>query len=324
MKKISLISKILFIIAVVFINCGIICAQGVNIQYQLDSISEIDDSSIKQEIKNNILLNCYSDNEEFNDVLDSSSDMLESRFDITGPAEEIYKLDDGKMDNVTITEHRGKSLFSPIDETKIPESYKWTLELCNKFNPAKNTNDHKRLKKDIDEYLDKIQDLPVIKHALKVTGTSIEDFRKNWFGEGRGFEHIIAGETSGSTVSGYHWWYKFYDDEKKGQVVYQSSLEALNDENIFTGKFTWDPEGSVKKCSKKKGGFIIGESAAALLALGHIAMEASKNNGIRTLRSKFWANINGTSYLWCMYTQNGTIRTLYPTASQSYIFSIDD
>lgn len=323
MNKSKLFFQSLFVAAFAVFSYAAGYAQSSNQFTQLEQISSLVDCSVRQEIRNNILINGYED-EEFKAILDSVSGTVVRSIDISEDAEEIYRLDTGRIEDITISEHKSNSLFAPIDESKIPDSYRWTIDLCNKFNPAKNTNDHKRLEKDIDSYLAKIENLPVIQHALTVTGTSIQDFRRNWFGEGRGFEHVIAGESSGSKVSGYHWWYRFYVDEINGNAVYQSSIEALNDPNIFTGKFTWDPAGPIKTCYKKKGGFIISESAVALLALGHIAIEAGRKNGSRDFRGNFWANINGTTYLWCMFTVNGTIRTLYPTASQSYLFPIED
>jgi hypothetical protein len=233
--------------------------------------------------------------------------------EIKAAAEKIRELDKDKMHPVMKEHKNAKNLFAELTE-KVPESFKKTLTLVRKFNPKSKTNDHKRLNKEIDQYLEFLQKLPVIKYALEETNTKISDFKKNWFGSGLGFEHVICGELKGSKVSGHHWWYGFYMDEKDGNIDYSKTLEGHNDPHIFTGAYSWDPDGNgpLNRGYKRKGGFTVGDSAPAILALGHMAMELAKKNGIHGHSLSYKANISGNMYNWKMYLQSGTIRSMFP------------
>jgi hypothetical protein len=235
--------------------------------------------------------------------------------DIRMHADKIRELDTNRVEGIVLGEDRGKGkLFVNVPEN-IPECYKKTLALVEKFNPQSKTNDHKRLSNEIDAYMDYLAKNPVIQYALNVTNTTIGDFRHNWFGNGMGFEHVIAGELKGSKVSGFHWWYRYYVDEKDGKTNYKYSMEGLDDPNIFTGSFTWDPDGKnghLPNATKKKGGFTIGNTAIAQLAIGHIAYELRKKSGMNGYSFRFDANINGEEYRWQVYLQGDTIRSLYP------------
>lgn len=233
---------------------------------------------------------------------------------ITSYSKVIPEMD---KDNNLVTsineKNKGGMLFNDIDST-IPATYKKTIELCKKFNPKNKTNDNKKLSNDIDEYLDFMAQTEIIKYALKITESSISDLKKNWFGSGLGFEHVFAGESKGSSVSGYHFWYKFYVDERNDSAWYDRTLEGANDPCIFTGKFSWDPDGKgnkFKRAYKRKGGFVTQASPEAILALGHIAIEVAKKNNCPSA-FKFTAAVNDGVYLWQMFTTGGSIRSLYP------------
>ncbi len=205
-------------------------------------------------------------------------------------------------------------LFIDINSA-LPRSYGDAIELCEKFNPKNGTNDAPRLDKEIDAYLARINDDPVIKHALTSTGTTMQDLKKNWFGSGLGFEHVIAGELNGKKVSGYHWWYKFYHDERAGNTQIRAASGDIGNPKAFTGSFYWDPDGEdgpLPNGYKSIGGFSIGNSVQAILALGHIAMEVSRKNGGISGSMRFRANINGVESYWQLFTMNGNIRSLYP------------
>lgn len=237
---------------------------------------------------------------------------------ITSYTKVIPEMDKDKIITGVNEHSKGGKLFMDID-TKIPETYKRTLELCKKFNPKSKTNDHKRLSNDIDEYLDFMAETEAVKYALKITETSIKDLKKNWFGSGLGFEHVFAGETKGSSVSGYHFWYKFYVDERNKSAWYERTLEGFDDPCIFTGKFSWDPDGDghkYRKAYKRKGGFVTQASPEALLALGHIAIEIAKQNNCPSA-FKFRASVNDGVYLWQMFTTGHSIRSLYPMVIRS-------
>jgi len=203
-----------------------------------------------------------------------------------------------------------------VDVTSaVPSSYEKAVELCNLFNPKNGTNDAPRLDKEIDTFLNSIKDDPVIRHALSSTGTTIQDLKKNWFSSGLGFEHVVAGELNGKKVSGYHWWYKFYHDERAGNTQIRAVTADVGNPKAFTGSFYWDPdgeEGPLPNGYKSIGGFSVGNSVQAILALGHIAMEVARKNGGIAGAMRFRANINGAESYWQLYTMNGNIRSLYP------------
>jgi len=207
-----------------------------------------------------------------------------------------------------------KHLFAPLSLT-IPPSYQAALDLAARFDPKVGTPELKKNAKEINAYLALIEKDPIIQHALKVTNTSIEDLKMNWFGPGAGFEHVICGEMKSTSVSGYHWWYKFHADDLAGRARIQGSIDHPQDTGIFTGRFTWDPDGNgpLPTLKKNRGGFSIGNSAQAMLALGHIAIETARRNGGRAPSAiQFNANINGRAYTWQLYTFDDTIRSLYP------------
>jgi hypothetical protein len=216
-------------------------------------------------------------------------------------------------------------LFSEIKE-EIPESYTEAYNLALLFNPKHGTNDASRLDKEIDKFLSVIENDPLIVKALKETNTTIKDLKKNWFGAGLGFEHIIAGEIRGTKVSGYHWWYKFYCDERKGFASAIESIYDIGNPYAFTGKFHWDPdgEGPLPNCYKSLGGFALGNSAQAILALGHVAVEVARKYGHVPQSLRFNADINGDEFSWQLYTVNGTIRTLYPLGNKTIIINPED
>lgn len=230
----------------------------------------------------------------------------------------IKKLDKDFIKVVEIEEKYSERLFKDISG-QIPASYKATVDLCRKFNPRTNTEEMTANGKAIDAYFQSIKNDPCIQYALSTTNTKIEDMKKNWFGAGACFEHVIAGEIKGSKVSGYHWWYKYYADERSGRCSQMIQLEGLNDQAIFTGSFMYDPDGkgnSYSDCKKPKGGFTNGNSACALLALGHIAIETARSMGSIPGAFKFNADISGNTYTWQVYTMNGTLRSLYPMANR--------
>ena len=231
-------------------------------------------------------------------VLDTSS--------IASIFREIDELDRDYLE-VEVNENAGHHLFGEL-KTVPTESYKKTMDLIHLFNPSTNSNDHRRLQKQIDVYMDYLSTFEVIKVALARTNTTIRQLRDNWFGSGRGFEHIIAGELKGRKVSGYHWWYRYYMDQQKGLVKYVDSKKGIGDPNVFIGSFYWDPDGSgpLPNSYKKLGGFHIGQSAPALIAVGHVAMEFSRRGGYG-----FAAPYRGQTYYWQTYSFEGNLRTMF-------------
>ena len=208
-------------------------------------------------------------------------------------------------------------LFKDISG-KIPASYDACVKLCDLFDPHTNTPEMNKHGKAIKDFFYSIQNDPCIKEALKVTNTSIDDMINNWFGVGAGFEHVIAGEIKGTKVSGYHWWYRYYTDERKGHTEYINSVEAIGNPRMYTGSFNWDPDGNgpLPNAKKPKGGFTLQHSPMAILALGHIAIETCRANGTIPGSLAFKADINGETFTWQLYTMGGTIRSLYPMANR--------
>ena len=245
--------------------------------------------------------------------------------DIAKLAEPIASLDRDALDVVKNPGYKeGESFLFKDIEAELPRSYTAAAELCYKFNPKNGTNDAPRLDKEIDEFLEVIKNDPVIKHALSSTNTTIQDLKKNWFGSGLGFEHVVAGELSGKKVGGYHWWYKFYNDERIGNADVKSSISSSSDSS-YTGSFYWDPDGSgpLPRAYKPTGGFLIGNSVQALLALGHIAMETCRKSGSVPSALRFNADIGGGEFSWQMYTMNGSLRSLYPMKSSRTVINPD-
>ncbi len=238
---------------------------------------------------------------------------------ITQLSKNLKNLDQAA--SVKVQKHEGSKyenkLFKDIT-TKVPEAYDKCVKLCDLFDPRTNTPEMSKHGKAIKEFFYSIQNDPCIKEALKVTNTTIDDMINNWFGAGAGFEHVIAGEIKGTKVSGYHWWYRYYTDERKGRTEYISSVEAIGNPRMYTGSFNWDPDGNgpLPNAKKPKGGFTLQHSPMAILALGHIAIETCRANGSIPGSLAFKADINGETFTWQLYTMGGTIRSLYPMANR--------
>ncbi len=238
---------------------------------------------------------------------------------ITDLSKNLKQLDQGAA--VKVQKNEGSKyenrLFKDIT-TPIPAAYDKCVKLCELFDPHTNTPEMQAHGKAIKEFFYSIEKDPCIKEALKVTNTTIDDMINNWFGAGAGFEHVIAGEIKGTKVSGYHWWYRYYTDERKGRIEYLSSVEAIGNPRMYTGSFNWDPDGKgpLPNCKKPKGGFTLQHSPMALLALGHIAIETCRANGSVPSSLTFKADLNGETFTWQLYTMGGTIRSLYPMANR--------
>lgn len=238
----------------------------------------------------------------------------------------IAKLDRDAVEVQKVDGTRsGGKLFLPLSGA-LPASYEDAYKLALLFDPRVGTDETAKLSSQIDAFLASISDDPVIKQALKSTGTDMAALKRNWFGSGAGFEHVICGEVKGSQVSGYHWWYKFYRDEQTGNTQYVSTLGNAGSDYAYTGAFTWDPDGSgpIPTARKKKGGFIVGNSVQAILALGHIAIESARKFGSIPGALTFDADVNGQTFTWQLYTMGGTIRSLYPMGGKTNMPEPDD
>ncbi|NCB37479.1 MAG: hypothetical protein EOM80_01810 [Erysipelotrichia bacterium] len=313
-------------------------ASSERVSYFHDQLGAIQDLELRRTLENSIAAGLIESDEDFKGAVSraeaianngsqiyysaygSSRNVSEIRQKIAEVANSIVKLDRDALKVTKSENYRRGMLFNDYDGS-IPHSYTETIKLCEKFNPKNGTNDASALSNDIDAFLDSIKNDPVILHALKSTDTSIEDLKKNWFGSGRGFEHVVAGEVDGSKVSGYHWWYKFYDDERNGCAQVKTAVAGIGNPRIYTGSFSWDPDGDgpMKSANKPKGGFANCNSVQSLLALGHIAIETARSYGSVPGALTFRANINGEEFNWQLYTMNGNIRSLYPMTNKGDI-----
>ena len=305
-----------------------------------DQLAAIEDAGLRQTLENSIAAGLIESDHDFRSAVSraeaianngspilfsaygSSRNVTEIRKQILELSAPITNLDRDAI-KVEKNEKYNKGQLFKDYSGEIPVSYKNALALCEKFNPKAGTNDASRLDKDIDAFLATLKNDPVIMHALKVTNTTMEDLKSNWFGSGLGFEHVIAGETKGSKVSGFHWWYRFYDAERRGRADVLSSVAGMGNQKIYTGSFVWDPDGDgpLGEAKKPKGGFSNGHSVQALLALGHIAIETARSMGTVPGALTFNASVNGQEFNWQLYTMGGTIRSLYPMTGKG---SADD
>ncbi|MEW6710750.1 MAG: hypothetical protein AB1403_13065 [Candidatus Riflebacteria bacterium] len=318
----------------VFLFTSAVWAGAPEVDKFQDQLQSITDLQLRKTLENSIVSGLITDQQEFDAAVANAESRANQQApvfysaragnnlaDIRREIEELTKPIDGlDRDALAVEKNenfkdgkRGQKLFINIDAT-IPKSYDLTYDLCEKFNPKAGTNDAGRLNEDIDRFLAQMANDPVIKHALKSTDTTIEDLKANWFGSGLGFEHVVAGEVKGSKVSGYHWWYRFYRDERQGQAEVLSAYSDVDNDSIFTGSFNWDPDGSgpMPAARKPKGGFCNGNSVQALLAVGHIAIETARRHGSVPGAMTFYADINGETFTWQLYTMGGNIRSLYP------------
>lgn len=235
------------------------------------------------------------------------------RATITRLTAPIAQLDRDAVRNIVMDGNSRSNLFKDLSGS-LPPSYEATFKLAEKFDPRVGFDSMEEHDADIDAYLNSIANDPVIQYALKQTNTGINDLKKNWFGQGDAFKHVICGEVKGGDVSGYHFWYKFYRDERQGEIELGKTFAISK--FAYTGQFDWDPDGNgpMNQVTKDKGGFVVGNSAQAILALGHIAVECAKKVGRPPAALEFDADINGQSFRWQVYCVNGSLRTLYPKA----------
>ena len=236
--------------------------------------------------------------------------------ELDGPDQLVAEIHETMEDGV-------ERLFGWVSLEGADPSYEATYELCRLFDPTPDTRDDQDpvVSAAIDRYLELIAEKPVIRYALSVTRSSISDLRNTWFGPTRAFEHVFAGEISADgSVGGYHWWYKFWREEQQGLVDYTRTVEGIDDPRIATICFTWDPDGVAKRFStheKSIGGFTVGDSPCALLALGFIALKCGLNRYDWERRPDFKANLNGRQYEWVVVVteDRANLVSLYPLAN---------
>lgn len=138
-----------------------------------------------------------------------------------------------------------------------------------------------------------------------------------------GFEHSIVGEQKQGKVNGYHFWYKYHVDEAfevpntdgttKDLISVLGFKHTHDDEtpDVATLSFKWNAFDYVARefrpLTKPKGGFWIGPSIEALLAIGTLAF-------LPESQAPRQAEINGFRYHLRVHpgSSNRNIRTFYP------------
>ncbi|MDA2178615.1 hypothetical protein PDN34_18620 [Bacillus cereus] len=129
-----------------------------------------------------------------------------------------------------------------------------------------------------------------------------------------GFEHVFIGEEKkeGSSLNGYHFWYKYYLQDQTGpndKIVYLGPKDKNTVPDVITFGYTLeasDDHINNVLLFKKKGGFFIGLSPEGLLALGvaRFADTLSEHNTIE---------INNQEYDLALYSfGKRSMRTFFP------------
>ena len=98
-----------------------------------------------------------------------------------------------------------------------------------------------------------------------------------------GFEHVVVGEQKQGKVQGYHFWYKYFFDEKfvfgdvrKDLIQFLGFKEKKQDSTpeVATISYVWEAfdykTEKTRKLTKPTGGFWIGPSIEGLIALGTV------------------------------------------------------
>ena len=140
-----------------------------------------------------------------------------------------------------------------------------------------------------------------------------------------GFEHVFVGEKNGSNLGGYHFWWKYYLDDKavpgyadgKDNMRFLGSrYRSLNREGVanpyvVTLSHSWDAfdyeNNKNEKINKRIGGFLVGCSPEGLIALGMVAFYDPR-------RSRTFQLNNGSSYEMKLFKageNSGSINTFY-------------
>ncbi|PHE53614.1 hypothetical protein [Bacillus pseudomycoides] len=129
-----------------------------------------------------------------------------------------------------------------------------------------------------------------------------------------GFEHVFIGEkkNEGSSLNGYHFWYKYYLEDQTGpndKIVYLGPKDKNTVPDVITFGYTLEASDAHINnvlLFKNKGGFFIGLSPEGLLALGvaRFADTLSEHNTIE---------INNQEYDLALYSfGKRSMRTFFP------------
>ncbi len=241
-----------------------------------------------------------------------------------------------------------------IPEVKIPASKMNTYTLCTKLfnnytlnNFSKESTVSANEEAEVNAFIDAIKDTGSMRLAREFReqqlGRDMSDaewisaLKEIWFREyelgsapsRNGFEHVFVGEQKGGSIGGYHFWYKYYLDDKAGVLGYGDGEDNIdyngtkyggsvtNEEGITnpdsaTLSYTWDAYDYEKKTKatglvKRVGGFWIGPSPEGLIALGTVCFFQSTPN------SRLSTEINSNQYDLKLFKdpQSKSINTFY-------------
>ena len=247
---------------------------------------------------------------------------------------------------VVVNESGSGSDHRLIEEISIPAAklptYTSAKKLFNNYtlDQTKRENDFPEEAAEVQDFLEKVYRSPPMdvarEYVASRSGNAVSPdqwwgiVERVWFERydmGRnkdlsGFEHVVVGEQERGKVKGYHWWYKYYLDERFRRddgsqeidsITFLSweGLPADTSPEIATLSFKWrafDYEAEAfRPLTKPIGGFWIGPSIAGLLAMGTVAFLPEAAAPRRTV-------INGVKYDLAVHgSSNGRhLRTFYP------------
>ncbi|PEU23944.1 hypothetical protein [Bacillus wiedmannii] len=225
-----------------------------------------------------------------------------------------------------------------IKEVHIPnskiQSYDLVKKLFNNFflNPHLREDNTVEEQKEVDELLKyAIQSNPMKLCRTFVEtkkGTSLSDeqwytyLHNIWFLQFNsksgvnlsGFEHVFVGEKKkkGSSLNGYHFWYKYYLEDQLGEndkITYLGPRDKNSVPDVITFAFTLEASDAQTDSTllyKPKGGFFIGISPEGLLALGAARFAD-------TLSEHHTIELNNQNYDLVLYSfGKRSMRTFFP------------
>ena len=190
-----------------------------------------------------------------------------------------------------------------VEEVYIPDNKKRTYDLCEKLfdnyniRPDIAETETNEEVEEMNDFINAIKDTAPMRVAREYIDSNLSDqewfdyIKSVWFTMFRtydrsGFEHVFVGEKSsrGRKVGGYHFWYKYYIDDGRGEVngkdtinysgakYGQSNGEGRKITDIVTLSYDWEAIDAKNNSSddlfKKIGGFWVGCSPEGLMALG--------------------------------------------------------
>ncbi|XP_069106452.1 uridylate-specific endoribonuclease-like [Argopecten irradians] len=160
----------------------------------------------------------------------------------------------------TTTDHAHHRLFQYVNENHLftKPTYSAFIALLDNFDKNTAHSEHTTSTEtaEIDRFITEVMRTSVMTETYqflhgKGYTTSTSDFRDMlkslWFTQysrsgtsygSNGFEHVFVGETSSTSVSGFHNWIQFYLEEKRGHVNYLGYIYTKQPRKLGV-HFTW-------------------------------------------------------------------------------------